>query len=68
MNLEELIKLAERLELQSEDLNEVVHDLASSEAANVNNEGLDLQLQFIVRQVGANETQRIINELFGNQE
>ena len=47
-----LLKLAEELGLESQDLDEAVHDAASHIGSGVNNQGLDRQIQFLVEQLG----------------
>ena len=47
-----LQELAVALGLESEDLDEAVHDAASHIGSNVNNQGLDRQIQFLVDQLG----------------
>lgn len=56
-SVSELVALAARGRLSSEDLDEDVHDAASEDAANVNSEGLDGQIAYLVQRLGARETQ-----------
>lgn len=57
-----LITYAESLEVASEDLDGDVHDLASSEAGDINNLGLAAQLRYILARVGGEATLEIIEE------
>jgi len=52
-HLSQLVELAETLGLVSEDLDEVAHDLASETAADINNGGLEGQIQYLIEQVDA---------------
>lgn len=52
----ELVALAARRRLSSEDLDEDVHDAASENAANINSEGLDGQIQYLVLRFGPSQT------------
>ena len=54
---------AESAGLQPEDLDEMVHDLASSIAADINNSGLEDQVKYLVEGLGAQHTERQIDEL-----
>ena len=48
-----LWELAEDMGLDGEDLDEAVHDAASRIGSDVNNQGLDRQIQFLAEQLGA---------------
>ena len=54
---------AESAGLEPEDLDEIVHELASSFAADVNNGGLEEQLAYLVEGLGAQHTERQLNGL-----
>jgi hypothetical protein len=59
-------RLADKVEtagLQPEDLDEMVHDLASSIASDVNNEGVEGQVRYLVKEMGAQHTEKQLNEL-----
>ena len=49
--------------LQPEDIDEMVHELASSFAADANNGGLDEQVKYLVEGLGAQHTEQQIDEL-----
>jgi len=53
----ELVALATHLLLSSEDLDDAIHDAADEHAGNINSEGLDVQIEYLVSQLGASETQ-----------
>jgi hypothetical protein len=61
-----LLKLAEEKGLKdSSILDEVVHDVANSKAAGINNEGMYAQIRYIISQDGdhgVQELERIFNE------
>jgi hypothetical protein len=49
--------------LQPEDLDEAVHELASSVAADLNNGGVDDQVRYLVEGLGVQDTERQIDKL-----
>ncbi|NLX98613.1 MAG: hypothetical protein GXY83_20840 [Rhodopirellula sp.] len=53
--------------LEAEDIDELVHELAASVAADVNNGGLDEQLRYLVDGLGAQYAERQLNELIENR-
>jgi hypothetical protein len=60
---ERLAEKAESAGLQPEDLDETVHELASSVAADVNNGGLEEQVRYLVEGLGAEHAEQQIDEL-----
>jgi len=64
---EQLVKKCESAGLQPEDLDELVHDLASSYASDANNGGMDEQLRYLVEGLGAEHTERQIDDLIGEK-
>jgi hypothetical protein len=56
----ELVALAAHLLLSSEDLDDAVHDAADEHAATLNSEGLDVQIDYLVARLGANDAQAAI--------
>jgi hypothetical protein len=60
-----LAHLAEQVGLEDDALDEVIHDIASGHAASVNNEGLAGQIAYLLTELGADETQRVLNGLSG---
>ena len=61
--VERLVDKAESASLKAEDVDELVHELASSVAADMNNGGLDEQIHYLVKGLGAERTERQIDEL-----
>ena len=61
--VERLADKAESAGLEPEDLDEAVHELASSIAADVNNGGIEEQVRYLVKETGAQQTERQIDEL-----
>jgi hypothetical protein len=61
--VERLVNKADTAGLAAEDLDEVVHELAASVAADVNNGGLEDQIRYLVDGLGAEHTERQIDEL-----
>lgn len=61
--VERLGEKADKAGLQPEDLDEMVHELASSIASDTNNGGVDEQLRYLVEEMGAQQTERQIDEL-----
>jgi len=58
-----LVQLAEQNGLKDDALDEVVHDAASEHAASVNNAGIAEQIEYLVAELGPDETERILNGL-----
>jgi hypothetical protein len=65
--VERLTDKADTAGLAAEDLDEVVHEFASSVAADVNNGGLEDQIAYLVDGLGAQHTERQIDELIEHQ-
>jgi len=61
--VERLSDKADSAGLQPEDLDDMVHDLASSIASDTNNGGVDEQVKYLVKEMGAQGTERQIDEL-----
>ena len=61
--MERLADKADKAGLQPEDLDEMVHELASSIASDTNNGGVDEQVKLLVKEMGAQQTERQIDEL-----
>lgn len=61
--VEMLTGKAESAGLEPEDLDELVHELASSVAADINNGGLDEQIKYLVEGLGAQYAERQIDGL-----
>ena len=66
--IERLTNKADAAGLQPEDLDNLVHEFASSVAADVNNGGLEDQIRYLVDGLGAQHTERHIDELIENQQ
>ena len=65
--VESLVDKAEAAGLQPEDVDETVHELASSVAADTNNGGLVEQIRYLVQEIGAERAERQIDELIEAQ-
>ena len=65
--VERLVNKAEAAGLDPEDLDDLVHDLAASVAADVNNGGLEDQIRYLVDGIGAQHTKRQLDELIESQ-
>lgn len=67
-----LFDKAEAAGLTEEDLDEAVHELASNTASDVNNSGLEDQLNYLIEGLGVQRTEREIDGLIekkqGNEE
>ncbi len=61
--IQALLAKAEAAGLQAEDLDESVHELASSIAADVNNSGMDGQLAYLVGQMGGEAVGKELDRL-----
>ena len=57
---ERLIQQAEEDGVLPERLDELVHEIASSHAASINNGGLSEQIEYIVKELGAAEVERVL--------
>ena len=66
--IERLVDKADAAGLESEDFDEVVHEFAASIAADVNNDGLEAQIRYLVEGIGAQHTERQIDELIEQQQ
>jgi len=53
--------------LDPEDLDDIVHDLTASVAADVNNGGLEDQIAYLVDGLGAEHAERQLDELIESQ-
>jgi uncharacterized Zn finger protein (UPF0148 family) len=62
-DVERLVDKAEVAGLQPEDLDDIVHELAASVAADVNNSGLEGQIAYLVDGLGVHQTEQQIDEL-----
>lgn len=58
---------AESAGLEPEDLDEAIHELMSSIAADVNNGGLEEQVRCLVKETGAKQVERLIDEIIEGQ-
>ena len=65
--VERLVDKAEAAGLDPEDLDDLVHDLAASVAADVNNGGLEDQIRYLVDGIGAQHAERQLDELIESQ-
>lgn len=54
--IDALLAKAETAGLKPEDLDEIVHELASSIAADINNSGMEGQIEYMIDQMGVQET------------
>jgi hypothetical protein len=61
--VERLVAKAESANLVSEDLDEAVHELAASIAADTNNGGLDDQIGYLVAEMGVEGTEKQLDRL-----
>jgi hypothetical protein len=61
--LERLKSLVHEQKIAPEDLDEIVHDLKSQEASQINNEGTDRQLGFLVESLGTTVTESMLLEV-----
>ncbi len=59
----DLLDKAEAGGLKAEDLDEIVHELASSIAADINNSGMDGQIGYLVDQMGVQAVAKQIEQL-----
>ena len=61
--VERLADKADSAGLRPEDLDEVIHEMASSVAADVNNSGLEDQVRYLVEWLGPRDAERQLDEL-----
>ena len=62
-----LARLVTDLGLADEDLDEVVHDVASGIASEVNNGGVSSQIEYLVGQLGREESEKSLRRLAGGK-
>jgi len=60
-----LIGKAAEMGIEPEQLDEAVHEAASAAATSINNAGLGDQIVYLIEHCGAEETEKILNELSG---
>ena len=65
--VERLVEKADSAGLKPEDLDELVHELASSIAADINNGGLEEQVKYLAQEMGAEQVERQLDELIEGQ-
>jgi hypothetical protein len=65
--IERLVDKADAAGLEPEDLDELVHELAASIAADVNNGGLDDQIRYLIDEMGVQQTERQLDDLIEGQ-
>ena len=61
----ELTKLAEKLGISEEELDEYVHEQKAKEASDINNSGLRAQIDYLVRYNGAAWTKETLRQISG---
>lgn len=49
--------------ITSEDLDEMIHEIFSSKASKVNNQGLDEQVGTLIRECGSEEAAKILEDI-----
>jgi hypothetical protein len=62
-----LVEFAEQNGLQAEQLDEIVHDCASMTASEINNAGMERQIDFLVENLGAVETRQRLADIAGEK-
>ena len=67
-DLDRLRKLCEELNVGVEDLDEVVHSVASEIASDVNNGGVEEQLYYLIDRLGAGDAEAEIHKACGSDE
>jgi len=65
--IQRLVDKADTAGLEPEDLDEIVHELAASFAADVNNGGLEDQIRYLVDGMGAQHTEKQVKDLIEGQ-
>jgi hypothetical protein len=61
-----LLQKAETLNLEPEQLDEAVHEMASSIGSDINNGGTEAQLTYLVEHLGAGGTEKLLDDLAGS--
>ncbi len=61
--VDRLVSKAQAADLSPEDMDETVHELAASIAADINNGGLDSQIGYLVEQMGTRGAQQQLDRL-----
>ena len=65
--VERLVAKADGAGLEPEDIDDIVHELAASVAADVNNGGLEDQIKYLVDGLGAQNAEKQLDELIQAQ-
>ena len=52
LTMPQVVKLAEKLGVKAEDLDDLVHEAKGEEAASINNEGLEAQIEYLSQSHG----------------
>lgn len=60
--IDDLVARAEELNLGSEDLDELVHEIVSQQASSINNGGLEDQIEFLVQTCGPREARSLVEQ------
>lgn len=63
----QLLNITHRLELESEDLDELVHDISSAHASAINNQGLENQIEFLLKELGYNGAESELSKIANAQ-
>ena len=66
--VDRLCNRAESAGLEAEDLDNLVHDLASSIASDINNSGMDEQIAYLVGEMGDKAVEKQIDDLIARRE
>lgn len=61
--VERLVAKAEAASLAPEELDDMIHNLTASIAADINNGGLDSQVNYLVAEMGAQSTEKQLDRL-----
>jgi hypothetical protein len=61
--LDLLREQVDELKIQGEDLDELVHEMKAQEASDINNDGIDTQLEALFCAYGYDETKKMLDDL-----
>ena len=60
---DQMIKLAKAIGIKPEDLDSLVHDIMSTKASNINNDGLESQVRFLMTEIGGESLWKEVQDI-----
>jgi hypothetical protein len=60
--LRDLLALARQLGAMPDDLDEIVHEIVSRQATEINNSGLEAQISYLIDTIGADQARQLLQD------